>query len=98
MKDNKLIMDKKKSLKSISNLIRNCYKCGSTNLKTKKDFIILGNKSTEMNVVECQNCRETYSTMNDTEKVRKILRPSILNRILSWFNFLSKPTKLLFLL
>jgi len=61
--------------------LKKCYKCKSTNLKYKKNLVILGNKFSEINVLECQKCGETYSTMDETERIRKQLNPSIFNRI-----------------
>lgn len=72
---------------------KNCYKCKSTNLKHKENLITLGNRFTEINVIECQKCGETYSTMNETEKARKALNPTIFNRIRSWFESSTKPSK-----
>jgi len=57
--------------------LKKCYKCKSTNLKYKKNLVILGNKFSEINVLECQKCGETYSTMDETERIRKQLNPSI---------------------
>ncbi len=74
-------------------LIKSCYKCKSTILKPKKSLITLGNKFTEINVMECQNCGETYSTMNETEKARKLLNPTVFKRISSWFEALTKSSK-----
>ncbi len=68
-----------------TNLINVCYKCKSKTLKPKKNLITLGNKFAEINVLECQNCGESFSTMGETERARKILNPSIINRIISWF-------------
>ena len=74
-------------------IIKECYKCKSTHLKPKKNLVTLGNKFTEIKVMECQKCGETYSTMNDAELARKALNPSILSRISIWFNSLTKSPK-----
>lgn len=72
------------------NELKKCYKCKSTNLEHKKNFISLNGKTSEINVLECQKCGETYSAMDETEKVRKQLHPSIFNRISSFLSFKHK--------
>ena len=73
--------------------LKRCYKCKSTNLKSKKNLVTLGNKFSEINVLECQKCGETYSTMDETERIRKILHPNIFTKIINWFESLSKQSK-----
>ncbi|MDD5650861.1 MAG: hypothetical protein PHF86_10680 [Candidatus Nanoarchaeia archaeon] len=51
----------------------NCYKCKNSKLKSKKSFIILNNIFVETDKLECKKCGETYSTIDETERVRKIL-------------------------
>ncbi|MDD5133238.1 MAG: hypothetical protein PHD81_02040 [Candidatus Nanoarchaeia archaeon] len=65
--------------------LKHCYNCKSTNLKPKNNLITLGNKFSEIKVLECQKCGETYSSMDEAEKVRKTMHPSIINRISSLF-------------
>jgi len=68
--------------------LKRCYKCKSTNLKYKKNLVTLGNKFSEINVLECQKCGETYSTMDETERIRRILHPNLFNKIINWFESL----------
>jgi len=76
-----------------ANLINVCYKCKSKDLKPKKNLITLGNRFAEINVLECQDCGESFSNMDETERVRKILNPSIINRIKSWFSSFKNAAK-----
>lgn len=69
--------------------LKRCYKCKSVNLKYKKNLVTLGNKFSEINVLECQKCGETYYTMDETERIRRILHPNLLDGIENFKNIIN---------
>ncbi|MBW2966226.1 hypothetical protein KY342_03935 [Candidatus Woesearchaeota archaeon] len=65
-----------------------CDFCGGKLIETK-DIVMSKGKSVPINVKECQKCGETFSSLKETERVRKELHPSLWSRIK---NFFSSPT------
>lgn len=63
-----------------------CYFCKSKNIQEKKEFIVSKKgESIEINAFECQKCEQTFYSMNETERVRKILNRSFIERIKDHF-------------
>ncbi len=54
--------------------LKRCYKCKSTNLKFKKNLVTLGNKFSEINVLECQKCGEKILYIYSRMFRQKLLR------------------------
>lgn len=67
--------------------ISSCYFCKSKNIKEIKELITSKKGiSAETNAFECQSCGKTFHTLGETERVRKILHPTFMQRIKNHFN------------
>ena len=77
------ILDKKKS--SILDGIKSCDLCNGKLIDTK-DIIIKNGKTFTINVKKCIECEHSYSTLDEAEKLRKEVNPSILQSIKAFFS------------
>lgn len=55
------------------------------NLIETKDIVISKGKSVPINVQECNKCGEAFSSLKETERVRKELHPSLWTRLKNCF-------------
>ena len=77
------ILDKKKS--SILDEMKSCDLCNGRLMNTK-DIIIKNGKTFTINVKKCKECGHSYSTLDETEKLRKELNPTFLQSIKAFFS------------
>jgi len=64
-----------------------CYFCKSKSIKEKKESIISRSGNLiDINAFECEKCGESFYSMDETERIRKILNPSLLQKIKNLFN------------
>ena len=61
-----------------------CAFCGSK-LIEKKDITLSNGKSITINVMECEKCGESFSTLKEVERVRKELHPAFWEKIKNFF-------------
>lgn len=61
-----------------------CDFCGGRLVETK-DIVISKGKSIPIHVRECNKCGESFSSLKETERVRKELHPSIWTKIKNCF-------------
>jgi len=66
-------------------VINYCDLCNGK-LEDAKDIIIRNGKSFVMNVRKCKECGHSYSNLDELERVRKEIYPSILQRIKNFFS------------
>ena len=64
--------------------MRKCYSCGGKLVLTK-DLVIKNGKTYPIEVEMCEKCGETFSTLEETLKVRQEMYPSLLQRIKRFF-------------
>lgn len=61
-----------------------CDFCGGKLIETK-DIVISKGKSIPIAVKECQKCGETFSSLKESERVRKEMHPSLWTQIKNCF-------------
>ncbi len=66
-------------------MINKCSLCDGK-LENSKRLIIKNGRSATLNVEQCSKCSHSFSTLEESERVRKELNPSILDRIKIFFN------------
>lgn len=62
-----------------------CYKCKGKMLPAV-DIVFWKGRSYPMDVTKCTKCGEIVSTLEEAERIRKLIHPSLLSRIRSLFN------------
>ncbi len=86
---NNILKGNKKSLNSFKDKQINmkkeaCNSCGCE-LVNKKELVISNGKSVSIDVQECKKCGESFATLKETERVRRVLHPSLWTRIKAFF-------------
>lgn len=64
---------------------KGCDFCGGKLIETK-DIVISKGKSIPIEVKECQKCGEAFSSLKETERVRKEIHPSLWTQIKNCFS------------
>ena len=72
-----------------------CDFCGGELIETK-DIVISKGKSVPIDVQECKKCGETFSSLKETERIRKELHPSLLGKIKNFFSSSTTTTEVKF--
>jgi len=62
-----------------------CYLCNGK-LEGSKKLITKKGRSAILNVEQCAKCGHSFSTPEESERVRKELNPTILDKIKGFFN------------
>lgn len=72
--------------------------CPYCKKKTEQAVKVMSYKgrSTLMNVLKCNKCGHTYTDLDEIEKARLCLRPTLFERIKSWFKFDFKISEAIF--
>lgn len=65
--------------------MKKCYACGGK-LILAKDLIIKNGKSFPIQVQKCNKCGEVFSTLEEAERVRRELYPSLLDKVKRLFH------------
>jgi len=62
-----------------------CVLCNGK-LEDSKKLIIKNGRSSTINIEQCAKCGHSFSNLYETERVRKELNPTILDKIKGFFN------------
>ena len=61
--------------------INNILNCNHSNLVRAKDIIHIKSKYLEMETETCKRCGEVFTSALETERIRKLVNPSLFDRI-----------------
>lgn len=62
-----------------------CIHCNGLLIETK-DLILVKGKAFTKNIMYCKKCDKTYTDLFELERIEKIIRPSLLDRIRNYFS------------
>lgn len=68
--------------------INNILNCNHSNLFKSRDVMHIKNKYLEMETETCKKCGEIFTSAQETERIRRLVNPSLFDRIK---NKLKKP-------
>jgi len=61
--------------------IKNVLSCKHSNLVKSTSLVQIKNRYIEIETESCKKCGEAFTSSKETEKIRKMANPTLLNRI-----------------